>query len=85
MRYRPHAFVAALASCPKLSHGRFSGRSEVRIVTGDAREPAAALQETLGLAQSVRGADDLKLVVVPRARRMIEVHQVIAETLAWSK
>lgn len=54
----------------------------VGIMAGSAREPFAAFQETHRLPKSVCGTDDLELVFVAGARRMIEVDHVVAKRLA---
>ena len=79
-------FVVALqAALAELLH-RFgaTGRA-MRIVAGSASQPPTTLLKAQRLSQSVSRAVDLKLVVMPGSRRVVEMNQVVAEWLAGAK
>src|SRR5436190_23555771 len=74
--------VAGPAGGTELNRRSRSRGCAVGIVAGEAGQPAAALQEAFRLSQAVSGADNFELVVVARASRPIEVHDIVAQALA---
>ena len=65
-----------------MGDGRFSAGGVVRIMVRCAPECAVALEKTGRLAKAIGGAGDLKLLIVARAFRVVELQNVGGQRLA---
>ena len=77
--------MALQTALAKLLDSLVTARGAVRIVAGRACQPSFALLEASRLPQPIRSAVDFKLVVVTSPGSVIEMNQIVTESLAGSE